>query len=290
MTNISFNLSGQIDSCLINVLRVVKEEADSLGLPFFVVGATARDILLEHCHAKRSPRRTTDLDIGIEVGGWGEYHKLSEALIKRKFSPTDNPFKFRFNGMALDVVPFGAITDGDKIVRHPSDSAVVMNVLGFQEAYDYSTLIRMSDAPILDIRVATIPGIALLKLIAWDERYPDRSKDAVDLYFFMEKYADAGNEDRLFRDDLEVMKSEGFDLEQAGISILGRDMGLMASTEAGVAIRSILSKETGDQARYRLVEDISRSAFRLHEQAAVLLQKLEKLKQGFEEGLYRNSL
>jgi hypothetical protein len=45
MTNISFNLSGQIDSCLINVLRVVKEEADSLGLPFFVVGATARDIL-----------------------------------------------------------------------------------------------------------------------------------------------------------------------------------------------------------------------------------------------------
>jgi predicted nucleotidyltransferase len=230
------------------------------------------------------------LDIGIEVGGWGEYHKLSEALIKRKFSPTDNPFKFRFNGMALDVVPFGAITDGDKIVRHPSDSAVVMNVLGFQEAYDYSTLIRMSDAPILDIRVATIPGIALLKLIAWDERYPDRSKDAVDLYFFMEKYADAGNEDRLFGDDLEVMKSEGFDLEQAGISILGRDMGLMASTEAGVAIRSILSKETGDQARYRLVEDISRSAFRLHEQAAVLLQKLEKLKQGFEEGLYRNSL
>jgi len=225
MTSISFNLSGKIDPILVNVLRIVKKEADALGFPFFVVGATARDILLEHCHAKRSPRRTSDLDIGIEVGGWDEFHKLSDALIKIKFSPTDDPCKFRFDDIPLDVVPFGAISDGDTIIRHPSDSALVMNVLGFQEAYDYSTMIRISDEPVLDIRVATIPGIALLKLIAWDERYPDRSKDAVDLYFFMEKYAEAGNEDRLYGDDLDVMKSEGFDPEQAGIRILGRDMG-----------------------------------------------------------------
>lgn len=289
MTNISFNLSGKIDY-LINVLRTVKEEADTLGLPFFVVGATARDILLEHCHAKRSPRRTSDLDIGIEVGGWDEFDKLSEALIKKKFSITNDRCKFRFDGIPLDVVPFGAITDGDKIVKHPSDSALVMNVLGFQEAYDYSMNIRISDSPVLDIRVATIPGIALLKLIAWDERYPDRSKDAVDLYFFMEKYAEAGNEDRLFEEDIDVMESEGFDLEHAGIRILGRDMGLMVSPQAGDAIRAILNKETGHQDRYRLVEDISRSNIRLHEESTALLEKLEKLKQGFEEGLSRNSL
>ncbi len=290
MTSISFNLSGKIDPILVNVLRIVKGEADALGFHFFVVGATARDLLFEHCHAKRSPRRTLDLDIGIEVGGWDEFHKLSEALINKKFSPTDDPFKFRYDGIPLDVVPFGAITDGDNMIRHPSDSALVMNVLGFQEAYDYSMLIRLSDDPLLDIHVATIPGIALLKLIAWDERYPGRSKDAVDLYFFMEKYAEAGNEDRLYGDDLDIMESEGFDPEQAGIKILGRDMGSMVSPEARDAIRVILGKETGLQARYRLIEDIVRSALRLHDQSAVLLQKLDKLKQGFEEGLSRNSL
>lgn len=119
MTSISFNMSGKINPDLVNFFRIIKREADGLGFPFFVVGATARDILLEHCYAKQSPRKTADVDIGIEVGGWDEYHKLSEALIKKKFAPTDDPFKFRFDGIPLDVVPFGATGDGGTIIRHP---------------------------------------------------------------------------------------------------------------------------------------------------------------------------
>jgi hypothetical protein len=53
MTDISFNLSGKLDSSLVKVLQMVNQVATTLGLRFFVVGAVARDIVLEFCHAGR---------------------------------------------------------------------------------------------------------------------------------------------------------------------------------------------------------------------------------------------
>lgn len=81
MNSISFNLSGKIDPLLVDVIRIIKREADGLGIPFFVVGATARDILLEYCHAIKPRRMTMDLDIGIEVAGWEEFNLLAAVLV-----------------------------------------------------------------------------------------------------------------------------------------------------------------------------------------------------------------
>jgi hypothetical protein len=50
MTNISFNLSGKLDPPFLEVLRIVNQVAAALGIRFFVVGAMARDIVLEYCH------------------------------------------------------------------------------------------------------------------------------------------------------------------------------------------------------------------------------------------------
>jgi predicted nucleotidyltransferase len=72
MTGISFNLFGKLDPSLAQALCDVKLAADSLDIPFFVIGATARDILLEHCHAIKAPRATQDIDIAVEVAGWNE--------------------------------------------------------------------------------------------------------------------------------------------------------------------------------------------------------------------------
>lgn len=81
MTSISFNLSGKIDPILADALRAIHQEASLLGIRFFVVGATARDLLLSHCHAIRSARMTADLDIGVEVADWEQFRQLPEALV-----------------------------------------------------------------------------------------------------------------------------------------------------------------------------------------------------------------
>ena len=79
MTSISFNLSGKIDPILADALRAIHQEASLLGIRFFVVGATARDLLLSHCHAIRSARMTADLDIGVEVADWEQFRRSKVA-------------------------------------------------------------------------------------------------------------------------------------------------------------------------------------------------------------------
>jgi predicted nucleotidyltransferase len=88
MSNILFNLSGKIDQQTIETLSTVKKVADSLHISFFVVGASARDFILEHCYGIRPRRVTKDIDLGVEVANWEQFNQLKASLIAiGKFSP-----------------------------------------------------------------------------------------------------------------------------------------------------------------------------------------------------------
>ena len=283
MTNISFNLSEKIDNVILEILKVIHQEASTLGILFFVVGATARDIVLNHCHTIKTNRATRDLDIGVEVNGWDEFQQLSKALVATgKFEATREPYRLKFGRFPVDIVPFGNISPEGRTIRWPPDQQVVMNIMGFKEAYQYGMNVRLSNAPSLDVKVPTIPGMALMKVISWNDRYPERSKDAEDLLFFMEHYADAGNEDRMFDNEVELLQTEGFDLVLAGIRLLGRDMAAIADEATGRAIIEILEAETVEQQRYRLVQDMAGSAH-TYDRSEKILTKLMRLKQGFLE-------
>lgn len=56
MTTISHSLIGKLDSSIIDVLSALNGIANDLEIPFYVVGATARDILLQHAHDIPSTR------------------------------------------------------------------------------------------------------------------------------------------------------------------------------------------------------------------------------------------
>lgn len=287
MTSISFNLSGKIDSTLVDALRVIHQEASSLGIRFFVVGATARDLLLSHCHAVRSARMTADLDIGVEVADWEEFRQLSEALVATgRFVRTNEPHRLKFDFFPVDIVPYGSVSPDRQSITWPPDHMVIMNIMGFQEAYDYGVTVRLEDAPILDVKLPTIPGMALMKLISWNDQYPGRPKDAEDLLFLMENYAEAGNLDRLYGPEGELLQSEAFDPTLAGIRLLGRDMAAMATALTRQAVQSIIGTETGEHQRYRLVIDMVRSS-RIRDRSDEVLAKLRKLTEGFCETFQR---
>jgi predicted nucleotidyltransferase len=282
MTNISYNLSGRIDPILVEVLRVIHDEASIRGMLFFVVGATARDILLNHCHAIINNRMTHDLDIGVEVAGWNEFRSLVDALIATgRFTPTREAYRLNFGRFPVDIVPYGGVSPDNQTISWPPDNQVIMNIMGFQEAYDYAVTVRLSDEPILDVKVQTIPGMALMKLISWNDN-PVCSKDAEDLLFLMEKYAEAGNLDRLYDNEVELFTEEGYDQMLAGIRLLGWDMASMATVATGEAIKAIMETETGEQQRYRLVQDMARSPG-MHDKFDELLIKIKKLTEGYIE-------
>ncbi len=289
MTNISYNLSGRIDPILVDILRIVHQEAASRGMLFFVVGATARDIVLNHCHAIRTYRQTRDLDIGINIAGWGEFRRLSEALIATgKFTAGKEPYRLIYGRFPVDIVPYGGVSSDNQTISWPPDHHVVMSIMGFQEAYDYGITVRLSDGPVLDVKVPTIPGMAMMKLISWNDRYPERPKDAEDLLFLMNSYAEAGNSDRLYTDEVELLLAEGFDQTLAGIRLLGRDLASVTTPVTGEAIRAILDAETDEPGRLRLMQDMVQGS-RLHDRSNEIIAKIKKLQQGFAEGHHRQS-
>ncbi|MCU7815375.1 MAG: hypothetical protein KZQ89_16900 [Candidatus Thiodiazotropha sp. (ex Lucinoma kastoroae)] len=60
------------------VFEAIAEVAAARGIPYFVVGATARDMILSHGHGIASKRATVDIDLGIEVAEWDEFSALKD--------------------------------------------------------------------------------------------------------------------------------------------------------------------------------------------------------------------
>jgi len=285
MSSILFDLSGKINQQTVETLSIVKRAADSLRIPFFVVGASARDFILEHCYGIKPRRMTKDIDLGVEVADWEQFSQLKASLIVTgKFSSDEKePQRFHCGSVIVDIVPFGPIADENKRISWPPEHEIFMSMLGFKEAYEYSITVKLSSDPEINIKLATLPGLALMKIISWREKYPVRKGDAEDLLLIMQKYEDAGNSDRLYREEQGLLQEENFDTRLASIRLLGRDMAKIADPDTFRAVKTIIDSETGEQPQYRLVTDMIRSALMFDENFEEILLQLEKLRAGLEE-------
>ncbi len=284
MTSILFNLSGKIEKPIVDALYLLKRIADSSGIPFFVVGAFSRDLILKHRYGIEPRRRTGDIDLGVEVANWEQFEKLKESLIETgRFCLTPEKHRLRRGTILIDILPFGAITDKDKKISWPPEHEIIMSMVGFEEAYKYSITFRLSSDPELDINLASLPGLAIMKLISWKEKYPNRKRDAEDLLFIMNKYEEAGNTERLYGEDLPLLQEEGFDTRLAGARLLGRDMARISDPKTFLIVKGILDAETGERSQYKLATDMIREAGMAETKFNEILLQLEKLKQGIVE-------
>ena len=98
------------------------------------------------------------------------------------------------------------------------------------------------------MRVASVPGLTLLKLAAWVDRGLENNKDATDLHRLLTTYADAGNADRLYDHEMDLLETVGFDMELAGAELLGRDVASICQTKVLHQMRSLLNIGTQSRA------------------------------------------
>lgn len=280
MNNILHNISGKIEPFFVDALSELKKVADSLDIPFFIVGATARDFILEHCYNVKSPRMTKDIDLGVKVPDWNKFTILSDALLANgKFLKAKEKQRYIYKNVLIDIVPFGDIAGKEKKIKWPPEDEIVMSILGFEEAYRNAVTIRLNNDPILDIKVPTIPGLAIMKLISWHENYPERKKDAEDFLFLIKNYEYAEIEDRLYEKEISLLEDENFDNQFAGIRLLGKDMVKISTPETLKKIKEILDNETGVKTNYRLITHI----VSIHDDFDKVFSFLNKLKQGILE-------
>ncbi|MCJ7485672.1 MAG: nucleotidyl transferase AbiEii/AbiGii toxin family protein [Candidatus Aminicenantes bacterium] len=282
MKTILCDLSGKIESSKIGALLELTKVANGLDLNFFIIGATARDIVMEHFYKIKAPRMTNDIDIAVYVAKWEEYNALTDSLLATgMFLKGDQKQRYIFKDTFLDIIPFGDISGRKNKISWPPEYETILTTVGFMDTYKNSITFRLNSEPVLDVKVSTIPGLAILKLLSWNEAYPDRPRDAEDLLFIMRAYQNAGIEDRLYEQEVILLEEEEYDNERAGIRLLGRDMARISNADTANAVKKILALETGEDSQYRLISQMGGNI----DNADSIMFILEKLKQGFSEGL-----
>jgi predicted nucleotidyltransferase len=241
MNTISLDLSNKVPAAQVNIIRHVVRAAESRQLPLFIVGAQARDLLLQYVYDLPVHRATNDIDFGIIVESWDQFTRLRDDLIvDKKFQPhrTMGQRLVHESGLLVDLVPFGDLEEVSGQISWPPDFSIVMSTVGFREAYDNSIEVRIAGD--LVVKVASLAGLALMKIVAWDDRGFER--DADDLALIMRHYLDAGNHHRLYSEqgDCFDLLNEDFDYEKASARILGRDVGrLLTDTSRAIVARSL---------------------------------------------------
>jgi predicted nucleotidyltransferase len=288
MNIISIDISGRIDTGKISVLRSIKEVGEELDINFFVVvvGAFAR-VIFEHIHRIPASRVTEDIDIDVEVGSWWDFRHLTGALIDRGLlTATKSPHRFIASSInaVVNIVLYGVRIDEAKSINWLPDHEMIVSMLGFEEAYESALEVRLSNDPPLEIRVPSVPALALLKIISWADGYPRRGYEAHDILFILENYDATGVEAKLYESHVPVLTEEGFDSRLASVRLLGRDIALLGSPEAIKTVEEILIRETDEGQEFRMLSNMAKGTSFQGTEFEATLQLLKKLLRGIQEG------
>lgn len=278
------DLSGKIDHLMVEVFEAIATVTASRHIRYFVVGATARDMILSYGHGIKSRRATVDIDLGVGVADWAEFHALKNGLMATgQFTPTPSAYRLIYKNLPIDIIPFGPLEHPDKEISWPPDHNIKMNVMGCEDACRSVQMVRLRSDPALDIPFATPAGLVIMKVIAWNDRSLHSNKDAGDLAFLMRNYLDAGNQNRLTTELPDLLAGDDFDYERAGARLLGRDMAKILSPDTQQVILEILDRETKEQGAYRLISDMMKWYAAGGDAFEYYLRLVETLKESIHE-------
>ena len=132
----SFQISSEKigNPLLIELLKKLVDCFEEIGLPFYVIGATARDIVMRQLIDTASQRRTKDLDIAIAIPDWEKFEEVSKTLIAAGLGKSQKQRQgFYMGNYDLDVVPYGGVAKEDDNIYWPPEEDIAMSVKGFNE-------------------------------------------------------------------------------------------------------------------------------------------------------------
>jgi predicted nucleotidyltransferase len=240
--------SFPIDPTDIEVLRFLGEICNQQSVEWILVGAMARDIQLQYRANVSAGRVTNDIDIAVAVDSWESFAILVDALTRTaQFARTRSAHKLvgteggPFVGREVDIVPFGGVESEGSAIRWPPDGAIVMSVVGFEEALATCETVRIEN---FSVRVASVPALAALKLLAWLDRRMEDSKDAVDFERIIRTYEHVIGEERMYEGrEYQILEAVDFDREKAGAQILGAHVASACALSTVAVIKGLLQTD-----------------------------------------------
>lgn len=283
------DLSTRIEPAIVAIVQSVDVVTTELGIQYFLCGAMARDFLLEHVYGMdKALRATEDLDFGVSIRSWDEYHNLKAKLTRFPGYSQDPKMeqRIRTGGLYFDIVPFGAIENEAGKIFFPPNADFELNVAGFHDALHSAIPVQMASG--LVVKVASLQGLALLKLLAWNDRRHRTNKDATDIRLILNCCIGKWNYDRIYA-DAALLEAENFEQEHVGARLLGRDMGSVMQPMTRTQILSILDAQSApDRNAYPLVDQMLGGQIamdRTEEQVEKQIELLRCLRRGIDESI-----
>lgn len=244
---------------LLELLRKLTDNFNKMGREFYVIGATARDIVMQQLLDAESRRRTRDLDIAIAIPDWDTFEEVKQKLIADGFEKSmDMQQRFFYGDYELDIVPYGIVAKEDDNIYWPPEEIVAMSVKGFDEVLSEAITVSIDDE--FKVKIASLHGLFLLKLNAWLDRNAKTSKDAEDMSFILSNYFMA-NLDREIH--LEVYDWENFDEYIVGGYWLAHDLVTLLNVNQLNYYKEVIDGELAKQEESRLVNQMIENSYGL---------------------------
>ena len=198
-----------------SVFSALERALKHLDVDFYLIGAQSRDVWTNHIELK-GKRTTTDIDYLVYVKDRDSWNDLIDYLLKNEaFSRDKNlPYRFYKEG-TLDLIPFGGIEeDGEVLLDEP---AMELSVIGCKEVTENASIAEG------DFKIITLPGLCILKLVAYGEKPDHRAKDYSDFLFLLQNFHDIAGEE-LFHGVYDDLIEGNFELLISAARMLGRQL------------------------------------------------------------------
>ena len=244
---------------LIELLRKLTDSFGRMDREFYVIGATARDIIVQQLLDTTSTRRTKDLDIAIAIPDWDAFEQIKERLVADGFKKSNDMYqRFYYGAYEVDIVPYGVVAKEDDNIYWPPEEVVAMSVKGFDEVLSEAITVSIDDE--FKVKIASLHGLFLLKLNAWLDRNAKTSKDAEDMSFILSNYFMA-NLDREIHQ--EVYDWENFDEYIVGGYWLAHDLVTLLNVNQLNYYKEVIEGELAKQEESRLINQMIENSYSL---------------------------
>lgn len=168
------------------VFEIIDEVMQKHQIPYYLIGVNA--IALELLKEGIKPSRgTKDIDFAVMITSGEDYKKITKDLEEKGFTKVQAPWTFynkAFNAV-IDLLPFGEIEQ--EFTQNFDKRQIDLHVVGLKEVLEDSREVYIDEKL---VQIPPLPGMVILKLVAWSDRPEDRGQDPGDILKIIKHYFD----------------------------------------------------------------------------------------------------
>lgn len=221
----------------------MKKALDSLerafvkfDVDFYLIGAFARDMWMDHIEHLPLRRTTRDIDFSLYINEIRDFYAIKEYLsVEEGFQHQDEPHRMVAPDQTIvDLLPFGGVEDSGSVYLD-GKSPVDISVFGNLQVLTHAATVETENS---EFKICTLPGLCIMKLISGHEKSDRLAKDLADFYYILENYFEIAG-DTIYDVEYEDLIDDDFSPSLASAKLLGRQISVILAEDIKLKIKVV---------------------------------------------------